>query len=71
MKTPKAKKRKYKAGHFSYNSDNGRCPSCKGTGETDLQISFLSSFTIPCKECKGLRYKPEILEVKYKSKTIS
>ena len=70
-KTPEAKKRKYKAGHFSYNSDNGRCPSCKGTGETDLQISFLSSFTIPCKECKGLRYKPEILEIKYKGKTIS
>ena len=70
-KTPEAKKRKYKAGHFSYNSDIGRCPSCKGTGETDLQISFLSSFTIPCKECKGLRYKPEILEIKYKGKTIS
>ncbi|MFX1554475.1 MAG: excinuclease ABC subunit UvrA, partial [Promethearchaeota archaeon] len=70
-KTQEAKKRKYKAGHFSYNSDIGRCPSCKGTGETDLQISFLSSFTIPCKECKGLRYKPEILEIKYKGKTIS
>ncbi|MFX1409123.1 MAG: excinuclease ABC subunit UvrA [Promethearchaeota archaeon] len=70
-KTPEAKKRKYKAGHFSYNSDNGRCPACKGTGETDLQISFLSSFTIPCKECKGLRYKPEILEIKYKGKTIA
>ena len=70
-KSPEAKKRNYKAGHFSYNSDNGRCPSCKGTGETDLQISFLSSFTIPCKECKGLRYKSEILEVKYKGKTIS
>jgi len=70
-KTPEAKKRKYKAGHFSYNSDNGRCPSCKGTGETDLKISFLSSFTIPCKECKGLRYKPEILEIRYRGKTIS
>ncbi|MFX0029563.1 MAG: excinuclease ABC subunit UvrA [Candidatus Hermodarchaeota archaeon] len=70
-KTQEAKRRNYKAGHFSYNSDNGRCPSCKGTGETDLQISFLSSFTIPCRECKGLRYKPEILEVTYKGKTIS
>jgi len=70
-KTPEAKKRKYKAGHFSYNSDNGRCPACKGTGETDLQISFLTNFTIPCKECKGLRYKPEILEIIYKGKTIA
>ena len=70
-RTSEAKKRKYTPGHFSYNSDNGRCPSCKGSGETDLQISFLSSFTIPCKECKGLRYKPEILEIKYKEKTIT
>ncbi|MFX1458520.1 MAG: excinuclease ABC subunit UvrA [Promethearchaeota archaeon] len=70
-KTPEAKKRNYKAGHFSYNSDSGRCPACKGNGVQDLQISFLSSFTIPCKECKGMRYKPEILEVKYKDKTIS
>ncbi|MGB5912035.1 MAG: excinuclease ABC subunit UvrA [Promethearchaeia archaeon] len=70
-KTPEAKKRTYKAGHFSYNSDNGRCPACRGNGVQDLQISFLSSFTIPCKECKGMRYKPEILEVKYKEKTIS
>ncbi|MFX1498237.1 MAG: excinuclease ABC subunit UvrA [Promethearchaeota archaeon] len=70
-KTPEARKRKYSAGHFSYNSDNGRCPVCRGCGAQDLQISFLSSFTIPCKECKGLRYKPEILEVKYKGKTIA
>ncbi len=70
-KTPEAKKRNYKAGHFSYNSDKGRCPACRGNGVQDLQISFLSSFTILCKECKGMRYKPEILEVKYKGKTIS
>jgi excinuclease ABC A subunit len=70
-KTPEARKRKYSAGHFSYNSDNGRCPVCRGSGVQDLQISFLSSFTIPCKECKGLRYKAEILEVKYKGKTIA
>jgi excinuclease ABC A subunit len=70
-KTPEAKKRKFSAGHFSYNSDKGRCPSCRGQGVQDLQISFLSSFTIPCKECKGSRYMPEILEVRYKGKTIT
>ena len=69
--TPEAKKRKFSAGHFSYNSDKGRCPSCRGQGVQDLQISFLSSFTIPCKECKGTRYLPEILEVRYKGKTIT
>jgi len=70
-KTVEAKKRKYTSGHFSYNSDRGRCPSCKGQGVQDLQVSFLTSFTIPCKECKGLRYIPEILEVKYKGKSIA
>ncbi|MHA2123017.1 MAG: excinuclease ABC subunit UvrA, partial [Promethearchaeota archaeon] len=71
VKTPEAKKRKYVSGHFSYNSDKGKCPSCKGQGVQDLQISFLTSFSIPCKECKGSRYLPEILEVKYKGKTIT
>jgi excinuclease ABC subunit A len=70
-KTTEAKKRKYKPGHFSYNSESGRCPICKGSGEQDLQISFISSFTIPCKECKGSRYKPEILEITYKGKNIA
>jgi len=70
-KSAEAKKRKFTAGHFSYNSDRGRCPSCKGQGVQDLKVSFLTSFEISCKECKGLRYKPEILEVKYKDKTIA
>ena len=70
-KLAESKKRKYSAGHFSYNSDKGRCPSCKGTGEQDLKISFLSSFNIVCKECHGLRYIPEILEVKYKNYSIA
>ncbi len=70
-KQAESKKRKYTSGHFSYNSDKGRCPVCKGTGEQDLKISFLSSFNIICKECHGLRYKPEILEVKYKGNSIS
>jgi len=70
-KLTESKKRKYTSGHFSYNSDKGRCPSCRGTGEQDLKISFLSSFNIICKECHGLRYKSEILEVKYKNNTIA
>ncbi|MFX0073360.1 MAG: ATP-binding cassette domain-containing protein, partial [Candidatus Hermodarchaeota archaeon] len=70
-KTEEAKERKYTSGHFSFNSDKGRCSVCKGSGELDLQISFLSSFSVQCKECKGLRYKSEILEVKYKGKSIA
>ena len=70
-KTAIAKKLDFSIGHFSYNSEKGRCPACKGTGEQDLQISFLSSFSIPCKECHGTRYKPEILEVTFNGKTIA
>jgi len=69
-KLPLAKKRKYTAGHFSFNSDKGRCPKCKGEGTIDLQISFLSSVDIPCEECEGTGYLPEILEVTYKEKNI-
>ncbi len=70
-KTTEAKKRKFSSGHFSYNSERGRCPVCKGQGVQDLQVSFLTSFTILCRQCKGLRYKPEILEVKYKGKNVA
>ncbi len=69
-KQPLAKKRKYTAGHFSFNSDKGRCPKCKGEGTIDLQISFLNSVDLPCEECNGTGYLPEILEVTYKEKTI-
>jgi len=71
-KQPLAKKKQYKPGHFSFNSDRGRCPACKGSGSQDMQISlFLPNLSMPCNECKGLRYKPEILEVKYMDKTIT
>jgi excinuclease ABC subunit A len=66
-----SKKRGYTAGHFSYNSSSGRCPACKGQGVQDLQISFLSGYTIPCRKCKGTRYQPEILEIKYRGKSIA
>ncbi|UCE13405.1 MAG: ATP-binding cassette domain-containing protein, partial [Candidatus Heimdallarchaeota archaeon] len=65
-----AKKRNYSPGHFSFNSDKGRCPHCKGVGLIDLQISFLTKIDLPCEECGGTGYNPEILEVKYQGKNI-
>lgn len=65
-----AKKHKYTAGHFSFNSDKGRCTQCKGVGFIDLQISFFTKIDLPCEECNGTGYKPEILDVKYKGKNI-
>jgi excinuclease ABC A subunit len=65
-----AKTRKYSAGHFSFNSDKGRCPQCKGGGFIDLQISFFTKIDLPCEECDGTGYQLEILDVKYKGLNI-
>ena len=65
-----AKSRKYSPGHFSFNSDKGRCPQCKGSGFIDLQISFFTKIDLPCEECDGTGYLLEILEVKYKGRNI-
>lgn len=67
---PLAKQRKYNEGHFSFNSDKGRCPQCKGEGKVNLRISFLDELTVVCEECDGQRYLPEILDVKYAGKNI-
>lgn len=67
---PLARKRNYQEGHFSFNSDRGRCPACKGEGRIALSISFLDEITLPCEECNGTRYVPEILEIEYGGKNI-
>ena len=69
-KQPVSKKNKYSAGHFSFNSDKGRCPQCKGMGIIDLNISFFTRVDLPCEECDGTGYQSEILEVKYQGKNI-
>ena len=69
-KQPVSKKRKYKDGRFSFNSEKGRCPVCKGEGRITLQISFLDELSVPCEECNGKRYISEILEVTYFKKNI-
>ncbi|MCW6109114.1 excinuclease ABC subunit UvrA [Clostridium sporogenes] len=66
-----AKERGYDSGHFSYNSEKGYCSSCRGKGIREFQISGMNNFATSCVECKGKRYKSEILEVKYKGKSIS
>ena len=65
-----AKTQKYSPGHFSFNSDKGRCPYCKGGGFIDLQISFFTKIDLPCEECDGTGYLLEILEVEYKGRNI-
>lgn len=67
-KTPAAKKRKLKAGAFSYNTGSLRCPECNGTGEVNLDVQFLPDVNIPCPDCKGSRYGDEAYEIKLTNK---
>ncbi len=63
-KTPGAKKRGFKAGDFSYNTGNLRCPACDGTGCVVLDVQFLPDVDIPCPECGGSRYSKEAYQIK-------
>jgi len=68
--TREAKALGYKAGHFSFNTPGGQCPDCRGAGFQQVEMQFLSDVTLTCETCQGRRYKPEILEIKYRGKTI-
>lgn len=62
-KTPLAQERGYRPGQFSFNSGNGRCPTCGGTGFERIEMQFLSDIYLRCPDCDGLRYRQEILDV--------
>jgi excinuclease ABC subunit A len=57
--------------HFSFNVEGGRCEVCKGDGEIVVEMQFLADVHLVCDECKGQRFKPDILEVTYREKNIS
>jgi excinuclease ABC subunit A len=65
-----SKIRGYTPGHFSFNVDGGRCDVCKGEGETVVEMQFLADVHLTCENCKGRRFKAEVLEVQYKGKNI-
>jgi excinuclease ABC subunit A len=62
-KQPVAKDRGYTAGTFSFNSGNGRCPTCGGNGFEHVEMQFLSDVYLRCPDCDGRRYRDEVLEV--------
>lgn len=68
--TPDAKIRGFKSNKFSFNVKGGRCEVCKGAGVEIVEMNFLPSVSVKCKECNGRRFKPEVLAVKYKGKSI-
>jgi excinuclease ABC subunit A len=67
---PEAKKRGFPAGHFSFNVPGGRCENCQGDGTVTVEMQFLADVELICDECKGTRYKPQVLEIHYKGKNI-
>ena len=67
---PEAKKRGFTGGHFSFNIPGGRCETCQGDGTVTVEMQFLADVELICEECKGTRYKPQVLEVKYRGKNI-
>jgi len=67
---PEARKRGFSAGHFSFNIPGGRCETCQGNGTVTVEMQFLADVELVCEECKGTRYKPEVLEIRYKGKNI-
>lgn len=69
--TPEARKRRFDAGYFSFNVAKGRCPKCEGVGSVMVELLFLPSVYAPCPTCHGTRYKPEVLDVTLRGKTIA
>jgi excinuclease ABC subunit A len=65
-----AKIRGYKPKHFSFNVDGGRCETCSGDGEQVIEMQFLADIKLECEECKGKRFKREILEIQFNGKNI-
>ncbi|MCM1290931.1 MAG: excinuclease ABC subunit UvrA [Prevotella sp.] len=56
--------------YFSFNAEGGRCEECKGEGTVTIPMQFMADITIPCEECHGKRFKEEVLDVKYRGKSI-
>lgn len=61
---PMSLERGYKPGTFSFNSGDGRCPTCKGTGFEHIEMQFLSDVYLRCPDCHGKRFRDEVCEVR-------
>jgi len=68
--TPLARQRKYTPGTFSFNVEGGRCEACEGAGALEVEMVFMADVFVPCDDCGGKRYKPEVLDVTVRGKNI-
>ncbi|MCC6492383.1 MAG: excinuclease ABC subunit UvrA [Pirellulales bacterium] len=69
--TAEARARSFKAGHFSFNAEEGRCQACQGDGFKQIDMRFMADVYMRCPECHGARYRREALEVKYRGLSIA
>ncbi len=68
--TKDARARGLTASHFSFNVPGGRCEACQGEGEVRVEMQFLADVFVPCEQCDGMRFKPQVLEVRYKGANV-
>ena len=68
--TPDARSRRFTASTFSFNSPGGRCERCEGAGHETLEMQFLADVFVPCPDCRGARFRPEVLKVRLRGKTV-
>jgi len=68
--TKDARSRGLTASHFSFNVPGGRCEACQGEGEVRVEMQFLADVFVPCDQCDGKRFKPQILEVTYRGRNV-
>jgi excinuclease ABC subunit A len=68
--TKDARSRGLTPSHFSFNVPGGRCDGCEGEGQVRVEMQFLADVFVPCELCDGKRFKPQVLEVKYRSRNV-
>ncbi len=66
-----AKKMGFSPKFFSFNVEGGRCETCQGEGQTKVEMQFMADILLTCEDCKGKRFKEDVLEIKYKEKDIA
>jgi excinuclease ABC subunit A len=69
--TPYARRRRWKPGHFSFNTREGQCPTCRGLGHIDLDVQYLPDISVECPTCHGARFNDATLAVRVDGLTIA
>ena len=69
--TVESRTRNFGATYFSFNVDGGRCTACEGSGYQQIDMQFLADVFMKCPQCAGKRYRPEVLEIKYRGRSIA